>query len=668
MTPALLLLALIIASLPRPTVARICAVLALLTTVARAAPASITGNNIKLTNVPVQSTAGSVARMLALDATGLGQSVTPSVLWDAIVLTGVNTADIVGLDTALAARQPLDSDLTSIAALTTTAWGRGLLDDADATATRSALSLSNVENTALSTWAGSTNITTLGTVTSGTFSGTLGAISGAPLTGLNASALATGTVPTARLDTAPGGDEAADAGKIPVFGSTGGLTMSAWTVSDANGYVSVDTGGLFSLQATGWAGVASLAWPTDIGDDNSGVIASREWVTAGFLPLQSVSDLLDDGISATQGTMIIRTATGWEALAPGTAGQVLQTGGAGADPSWATGGSGSPGGSTTQVQLNNAGSFGGVAGLTASLTTGALTQSQTTDATTAVYGLTAATSSAASSGNQKWSPFIRQSAKGWGTSAGASQDVSFDFGVQSIQGSTATGNWVLRSSINGGAWTTAVTFGPTGVITTSNTASFGTVSASGNLIIGSDVTLSRVSAGILRMGSADSSSPVAQSLRAQSVSGVSNTAGQNWTFGGSAGTGTGAGGDIVFQTAPAGTSGSTQNARVEAVRIKSTLALCLAGGLEAPKTVTASGTTGDRTIDKMTGSVNFATGATSLVITNSLVTSSSIIIATVASNDATMTSVQAVAGSGTITLYASAAPTAETRVNFLVTN
>ncbi|MES2596387.1 MAG: hypothetical protein V4662_13665, partial [Verrucomicrobiota bacterium] len=37
--------------------------------------------------------------------------------------------------------QPLDSDLTSIAALTTTSHGRGLLDDADATASRTSLGL-----------------------------------------------------------------------------------------------------------------------------------------------------------------------------------------------------------------------------------------------------------------------------------------------------------------------------------------------------------------------------------------------------------------------------------------------------------------------------------------------------------------------------------------------
>ena len=93
-----------------------------------------------------------------------------------------------------------------------------------------------------------------------------------------------------------------------------------------------------------------------------------------------------------------------------------------------------------------------------------------------------------------------------------------------------------------------------------------------------------------------------------------------------------------------------------------------AGDMQFGKTVTAGGTTGAQTINKTAGSVNFAAAATSLVVTNSLVSTSSIIVATVATNDTTMKSVQAVAAAGSFTLYANAAATAETRVNFLVIN
>jgi len=45
-----------------------------------------------------------------------------------------------------------------------------------------------------------------------------------------------------------------------------------------------------------------------------------------------------DAIGATQGAILYRSGTAWTVLPPGTAGQVLQSGGAGANPSWSAGG------------------------------------------------------------------------------------------------------------------------------------------------------------------------------------------------------------------------------------------------------------------------------------------------------------------------------------------
>jgi hypothetical protein len=90
--------------------------------------------------------------------------------------------------------------------------------------------------------------------------------------------------------------------------------------------------------------------------------------------------------------------------------------------------------------------------------------------------------------------------------------------------------------------------------------------------------------------------------------------------------------------------------------------------IKANKTITASGTTGNQTINKPAGSVNFAIGVTSLIVTNSLVTTNSIVIAVVASNDSTMKGVSVVQAAGSFTLHPNSAPTAETRVNFLVIN
>jgi HAMP domain-containing protein len=90
--------------------------------------------------------------------------------------------------------------------------------------------------------------------------------------------------------------------------------------------------------------------------------------------------------------------------------------------------------------------------------------------------------------------------------------------------------------------------------------------------------------------------------------------------------------------------------------------------LVVPKTVTGGGTTGAQTINKISGTVNFAAAAASLVVTNSTVTANSIVLATIRTNDATMTSVQAVPAAGSFTLYPNAVPTAETSVGFLVIN
>jgi hypothetical protein len=72
------------------------------------------------------------------------------------------------------------------------------------TQAKTVLSLNNVENTALSTWAGSGNITTVGTITSGTWSGTaiatnkIGTLATVAYSG-SASDLGVGTLPAARL-------------------------------------------------------------------------------------------------------------------------------------------------------------------------------------------------------------------------------------------------------------------------------------------------------------------------------------------------------------------------------------------------------------------------------------------------------------------------------------
>jgi hypothetical protein len=111
------------------------------------------------------------------------------------------------------------------------------------------------------------------------------------------------------------------------------------------------------------------------------------------------------------------------------------------------------------------------------------------------------------------------------------------------------------------------------------------------------------------------------------------------------------------------------NALVTSLRVPGVgLSFDTTDGFIVPKTITAVATTGAQTIDKTAGSVNFAAAATSLVVTNSFVDANSVILATVATNDATMKSVAAVASAGSFTLHANAGATAETRVNWFVAN
>jgi hypothetical protein len=85
-----------------------------------------------------------------------------------------------------------------------------------------------------------------------------------------------------------------------------------------------------------------------------------------------------------------------------------------------------------------------------------------------------------------------------------------------------------------------------------------------------DAYITRKAAASLQLGLADAAAPVAQTFGGQSVvAGTSNTAGAAFTIRGSQGTGTGVGGNILFQVAPAGTAGTAQNALVTQMTISS---------------------------------------------------------------------------------------------------
>jgi len=92
------------------------------------------------------------------------------------------------------------------------------------------------------------------------------------------------------------------------------------------------------------------------------------------------------------------------------------------------------------------------------------------------------------------------------------------------------------------------------------------------------------------------------------------------------------------------------------------------GRFEVLATNTATGTTGAQTINRPTGTVNFAAGTTSLTVTNNLCQTTSIVMAVVRTNDATAVVKNVVPASGSFTINLTAAATAETSVGFWIIN
>jgi hypothetical protein len=108
----------------------------------------------------------------------------------------------------------------------------------------------------------------------------------------------------------------------------------------------------------------------------------------------------------------------------------------------------------------------------------------------------------------------------------------------------------------------------TGTVTMPDTSTFAS-----NFAVGGNAILTGPTAAKLQLGAADAAAPVAQTLGVQNVvAGTSNTAGALTTIDGSQGTGTGAGGGIQFKVAPAGSTGTAQNALVNSLYLAPTVA------------------------------------------------------------------------------------------------
>ena len=170
------------------------------------------------------------------------------------------------------------------------------------------------------------SISASGAVTATSFSGL-----GSALTALSADNVSSGTLADARLS----------ANVVTV--STPQLIAGAKTFAD--GAVALRSSGLVSTTLHGTAATLArdIAFPDANGTvlttgnllsiTQTGVISSGTW--QGTVIATGYGGLGQDTSAAPRGAVLYKNAGGlWQSLLPGSVGQVLKTGGAGADPSW----------------------------------------------------------------------------------------------------------------------------------------------------------------------------------------------------------------------------------------------------------------------------------------------------------------------------------------------
>lgn len=224
----------------------------------------------------------------------------------------------------------------------------------------------------------------------------------------------------------------------------------------------------------------------------SPLAGSTSLTTLGTVTTGTLSTgLVIGGVTMTLGSdaaydLYYRGATGvLTRLANGTTGQFLGAN-TSAAPSWQTpsGGSGSPGGSNTQIQYNSAGSFAGSSNLVWDNTNTRLGIAQSTPTSrfhlnfnqnsvtqSDANGILLANSTAAIAGTQSISPAIVWQGNGWKTTATAgSQDVRFRADVLPVQGTAnPTAIWQLGSNVNNAGYTNLLTYTSDGILSISST-------------------------------------------------------------------------------------------------------------------------------------------------------------------------------------------------------
>lgn len=269
---------------------------------------------------------------------------------------------------------------------------------------------------------------------------------------------------------------------------------------------------------------------------------------------------------------------------------------------------------------------------------------------------------AAALGAQQITPSLHFSSFGWGTTASTSQSVDWRIVSLPVQGAVPTGNLLFQQSIAGAAYTTPFTLAGGNLTLTGSLTTSGAVSAS-NLVQAARAAIATTSTdGLIGVNGSTAivGTPVQQSPRLR-LSGNAYDGSASKTA------------DFIEETIPvSGASPITAylkiSSQINAGGYNEVLRIGDNGKITHPATNTTGGTTGNQTINKYSGTVNIAAGGSTVTVTNSLVTTSSIIFAVVRTNDVTAIIKNVVPGAGSFVINTTANVTAETSIGWFTIN
>jgi hypothetical protein len=186
---------------------------------------------------------------------------------------------------------------------------------------------------------------------------------------------------------------------------------------------------------------------------------------------QGLSSLIDNGLTAaTQGQILYRNASTWVALSPGTNGQVLTTGGAAANPSWATAAAGTTG-FTAALNVTAPNATNNVSSLTAS---GGTTNQFATFAPKGTGGILAAIpDSTTAGGNTRGTYALDLQLVRSAATQVASSSNSMILGGQNNTASTSTYATVINGDANTASGQYSVVHGSNSVANSAHGRAFG---------------------------------------------------------------------------------------------------------------------------------------------------------------------------------------------------